>query len=328
MVMILDDDEFTRLLTQANPARTPREALPDADALRMKQRILARKRRSSRHAPSPRLAWGAVATAGVAGVAVALGVLAPVGAAVAVTPQPLEFVQAGSAGDILDHAQDMLAEDAVVTAPVREVESVSWALSVDVDEQEMAIAPQWTTLLWNDDLSGHLTVLAGEQYWPSEHAGGQAEILPGDEVLVDMAFEAGQYTTPVAQPVGDSAADVVAMLTAFGMPADPSAGDVVVAAYSALDQWTLTDEQHAQLLAYLESRGGVEALGTTTDRLGRAVDALSIASDTGVDYTVLLSRESGRIVGVEKVQSEGDGIIPAGAVVSYRLWDLDEGKPE
>ncbi|MGW8483614.1 hypothetical protein ACWGJP_10770 [Microbacterium sp. NPDC055903] len=320
----MDDAELTRLLVEASPARTPRDARPDAHARRMRDRILTETRRAPRRSPSPRLAWASVATAAVAGVAVVLGVVAQGGAAVAVTPRPLQFTEAGTTGEMLTRAETLLAEDAGPAEPSREVRSVTWALSVDGEEQTMQIVPQWTTLSWQEDLSGSITVIAGDAYWPTETPPSGAEVVEGDEVLFDLVFEPGDFNTPVAQPPGDTIDDVVAMLTAFGMPADPSARDVVVAAFTAMDQWTLTDAQHAGILDYLVSRGGVEALGETTDRAGRAVDALRVTGETGVSETVLISQETGRIIGMETIQTEGDGIIPAGAVVSYRLWDLQE----
>ncbi|WP_460784225.1 hypothetical protein [Microbacterium tumbae] len=326
---MLDDDELTRLLVEANPARTPRDARPDDAARRMRRQIIAdAPRPQRRRGVSRKAAWAGVAAAAVAGAVVVLGIVAPGGAAVAVTPMPLVFTDAGSVEDVIARADALLADGAGPETPVREVESVTWSLAVDVDEQHSEIVPQWTTLTWNEDFSGGLTVLAGEAYWPSDVGAEQAEAVPGDEVLVDMEFEPGQFNTPVVQPPGESTDDVVAMLRAFGMPADPSSGDVMIALFTALDQWTLTDVQHARLLDYLVSRGGVEMLGSTTDRLGRPVDAVRVEAERGVSDTVLLSQQTGRIVGVETEQTEGDGIIPAGAVVSYRLWDLDEGIPE
>ena len=327
MVTLVDDETLTRLLVEANPARTPPDAQPDAEIRRIRAQLMA-PARVRRRARGARLAWGSALVAAAAAVAFVVGVLVPNGPAVAVTPAPLIFADAGSAAQIVDRAATALSERQGPQTPTRTVETVSWSLAVDVDEQHMAVVPQFSRLTWNEDLSGHLTIIEGKPYWPSDAPAGSVEAVIGDEVLVDSAFEPGQYTTPVVAPPGDSLEEVTAMLAAFGMPDDPTAGDVMIALYTALDQWTLTDEQQRQLLGYLVSRDGVEAVGSTTDRLGRAVDAIRVVASRGVSDTVLISQQTGRIVGIETQQLEGDGIIPAGAVVSYRLWDLfDERNP-
>lgn len=325
MVTLLDDDVLTRALIEANPARTPTDARPDDEALRMRARIMAPvpTRRAPRRARA-RWAWGSGIAATAAAAAVVVGVIAPQGAAVAVTPKPLVFADAGSAASIVDRALEALSADSGPAEPVRTVESIAWSLSVEVEEQRSEVVPQFIDLTWNEDMSGRMTILAGEGYWPSDISGGSGEVTIGDEVLMDLEMKPGEFNTPVAQTPGESSEDVRAMLTAYGMPENPSASDVLAAIVTAVNQWTLTDEQHAAMLELLESSGGVHALGSTTDRLGRQVYALGVDS-SGVSEKVLISAATGRIVGVETEQTTDDGIVPAGAVVFYSMWDLSEG---
>jgi len=42
-----------------------------------------------------------------------------------------------------------------------------------------------------------------------------------------------------------------------------------------------------------------------------------------VEDLVLISAETGRIVGVESTRLAPDGIVLAGAVISYRMWGTD-----
>ncbi|HWV48545.1 MAG TPA: hypothetical protein VN035_03730, partial [Microbacterium sp.] len=253
--------------------------------------------------------------------AVVFGLALPAGQAVAVTPAPLSFTDAGTTQQIVERSTALLAEDQGPAEPQRSVETAVWALAVDVDEQQMAVVPQFSTLTWNEDLSGSLVTVAGESYWPSDAQDASAEAIPGDTVLVDLQMAPGEFATPVAAAPGDSAEDVLAMLMAYGMPAEPDASQLVDSLVTALDQWTLTDAQHAVLLEMLKAEDGVSVLGASTDRLGRPVYALSVpAAGDGTDETVLISTESGRIVGVETEQASADGIIPEGAVVMYNLW--------
>lgn len=90
-----------------------------------------------------------------------------------------------------------------------------------------------------------------------------------------------------------------------------------------MSQWTLTDEQHATLLDMLVDAGGVTVLGRTTDRLGRDAVGLEVAEPSNSLYrlTVLVSRETGRIVGTEDELTEPLDFIPAG-VTGCTLWDV------
>ncbi|MFB7250902.1 hypothetical protein [Microbacterium sp. NPDC056234] len=323
MVTVLDDDALTRLLVDANPARTPEGAELDAAAMRMRERIVRAEHLPERSAPrrTTRVAWASVLTATAAAGVVVFGLVAPAGQAVAVTPQPLTFTEAGSTQQVLEHATALLADGSGPADPQRSVESAIWALSVDVDEQQMAVVPQFSTLTWNEDLSGRLVAVEGESYWPGDTGDESAEAVPGDTVLFELEMAPGEFNTPVVAPPGDSFEDVRAMLTAYGMPAEPDASQLVDSVVTALDQWTLTDAQHAVLLEMLDAEDGVSVLGESTDRLGRDVYALSVpASGDGTDETVLVSSESGRIVGVESEQASADGIIPEGAVIMYNLW--------
>ena len=151
---------------------------------------------------------------------------------------------------------------------------------------------------------------------------GSSTVLPFASIVAEeFGATFPEFNTPVVEAPGDSADDVQAMLVAYGMPADPDASQLVDSLITAFDQWTLTDAQHAVVLEMLEAEDGVSVLGATTDRLGRPVYALSVpAAGDGTDETVLISTESGRIVGVETEQASADGIIPEGAVVMYNLW--------
>ncbi|MGF6823608.1 hypothetical protein M2317_002521 [Microbacterium sp. ZKA21] len=323
MVTVLEDDALTRLLIEANPARTPKEAELDAAAIRMRERIVRTGQSSARptRRRSVRVAWATALTATAAAGAVVFGLALPAGQAVAVTPAPLSFTDAGSTQQIVERSTALLAEGRGVIEPERSVESAIWALSVDVDEQQMAVVPQFSTLTWNEDLSGRLVTVAGDSYWPSDTQDGTAEAIPGGTVLMDLQMKPGEFNTPVVEAPGDSADDVQAMLVAYGMPADPDASQLVDSLITAFDQWTLTDAQHAVVLEMLEAEDGVSVLGASTDRLGRPVYALSVpGAGDGTDETVLISTESGRIVGVETEQASADGIIPEGAVVMYNLW--------
>ncbi|MFK3678932.1 hypothetical protein ACI2IP_14470 [Microbacterium sp. NPDC090218] len=314
-----------RMLTDADPAPTPRDAPPDARALATRDRIL-RSAGAPRRRRARTLGWAGGLTAVAASTALAFAVFSPQGVAVAGTPSPLDFSGSNSVAQIVDDAGTALAASPGPTAPARTVRTASWGFSVDVDTKTTTVVPQLSTLTWEPDGSGRMTIIAGVPYDPSDAvASNAAEVTSSGNVITDLVMEAGDFETPWNTVPGETRDDMVAMLRAFGMPENPTAFDVETAFTTALDQWTLTDAQHQELLLMLEESGGGDALGTTTDRLGRSVTGVRVTSaDGAVSDLVLVSRDTGRIVGVERTVLKADDVFPAGAIISYRMWDLDE----
>lgn len=323
--MRTDDAVLERMLSDADPARTPRDATPDARALAMRDRILhappAPRRRRARA-----LSWASGLTAVAASTAIAFAIFSPQGAAVAGMPAPLDFEGSSTVGRIVDDAQAALAENPGPTVPERAVTAASWGFDVEVDTKKTEVVPQLSRLTWEPDGSGRMTIIAGVPYDPADAAASNAaEVTSSGEVVTDLVMEPGQFTTAWNTVPGDTRDDMVAMLRAFGMPEDPTGVDVEAAFTTALDEWTLTDVQHQELLRLLEDAGGGDALGNTTDRLGRPVSGIRVtAPDGAFSDVVLVSLDTGRIVGVERTVLEADDVYPAGAIISYRMWDVSE----
>lgn len=314
-----------RVLTEADPARTPRDAHPDAAALMVRDRIIrgSRARRRSRAAV---FGWTAGLATAAAAAVVAVAVLIPPGQAVADGLDPLDFSSAESTAATVETAQASLASTAGPAAPERLVRSAGWAFDIDGSTGETEVVPQLTVLEWEPDLSGHMTSILGVPYDPADATANMgAEVSSSGEVAVELPIEPGQFETPVPDAFGSTEDDVAAALTAFGMPADPSGAEMLTAMTTMLQQWTLTNAQQSHLLGILEATGDAEGLGTTVDRLGRAAAGLRVVSDEGTaSDVVLVSADTGRIIGIERTNLEDTDLIDAGAVVSYTLWDVDE----
>lgn len=324
-IMTADNALLERVLTQADPARTPRDAKPDAAAERTRDRII---RTAAKPRPQRRRALGwasSIATAAAAAV-VAVAVLVPQGAAVAGAPAPLSFSAGESTVETLDTALSTLGATPGPADPERVVRSATWGLDINGNTGATKVVPQLNTLRWEPDLSGRMVSVRGVPYDPTDASANiGAEISSSGQVMVDLPIEPGQFTTPVPDVFGDSREDVAAVLTAFGMPSDPTGSDVVSAATSVLEQWTLTNSQESQVLDILADTGGVTALGTTTDRLGRPVAGLRVITPDGAaSDVVLLSLDTGRIVGVERTNLIANDMIAVGAIMSYTMWDVDE----
>lgn len=314
-----------RVLTEADPARTPRDAPPDAAALRMRDRII-RDARAPRRSRAVAIGWASGLATAAAAAVVAVAVLVPQGEAVAEGLDPLDFTSAMSTAATVETAQEALASGDGPAAPERLVRSASWAFDINGSTGETEVVPQLTVLEWEADLSGHMTSILGVPYDPADATANMgAEVSSSGQVSVDLPIEPGQFATAVPEPFGNSERDVAAALSAFGMPSDPTGAELLTAMTTMLQQWSLTDEQQSQLLSMLETTGDAQGLGSTVDRLGRPATGLRVTSDDGAaSDVVLISAGTGRIIGIERTNLEDTDLIDAGAVVSYTLWDVDE----
>lgn len=323
--MMIDDAVLERMLIDADPAPTPREAAPDARALATRDRILrtsAAPRRRRRRA----IGWASGLTAVAASTALAFAVFSPQGAAVAGMPSPLDFEGSTTVAQTVDDADAALAGPTGPAAPERAVRTAFWGFSVEVEAKVSKVVPQLSTLTWEPDGSGRMTIVAGVPYDPEDAvASNAAEVTSSGEVVTDLVMAPGDFYTPWTDVPGETRQDMIAILRAFGMPENPTAYDVEVAFTSVLDQWTLTNAQHRELLALLEEAQGGEALGMTQDRLGREVNGVRVISPDGAaSDLILVSRDTGRIVGVERTVLIADDVFAAGSIISYQMWDLDE----
>lgn len=312
------------VLTQADPARTPRDAKPDAAAERTRDRIIrtAAKPRPQRrralvgfgHRDGRRRNGHRGRRPGSAGRSSGGFARAP------------GFRRRREHGKTLETARSTLSVTPGPADPERVVRSATWGLDINGNTGATKVVPQLNTLRWEPDLSGRMVSVRGVPYDPTDASANiGAEISSSGEVVVDLPMEPGQFTTPVPEVFGDSREEVSAALMAFGMPSDPSGSEVVAAATSVLEQWTLTNAQESQVLDVLADADGVEALGTTSDRLGRQVAGLRVITPDGAaSDVVLLSLDTGRIVGVERTNLVANDLIAGGAIISYTMWDVDE----
>ncbi|GAA1122941.1 hypothetical protein GCM10009651_02210 [Microbacterium natoriense] len=322
----LTDEELDRLLYAAGDrARTPIDAKPDAEALAMLDRIMA----TDPHPHRTRnrvVGWGSSLVAAAAAVAIGVSVVGSGGAAVAGTPSPLQFEGSTTVTETIQNGQAALAASSGPAEPARTVRSANWSFNINGDTGAAKVVPQLTVLRWEADGSGLVTYVEGEPYDPSDAAANAGiEVVSSGKITRELVMAPGDFTTPVTAPPGTSKEEIEAALAAFGMPKDPSASQVLQAIESLLQQWTLTNAQESQLLGILADATGSTALGTSTDRLGRSVSGIRVPTDSGAASDVLLiSTETGRIIGLERTVLVADDLLPAGAVLSY--WVLDIGE--
>jgi hypothetical protein len=329
---MIDDDELDRLIRAANPA--PREHYLDVRArdLAVREGIIRGTRAAARPIARPRRrtwsGFAAAVAAVAAAVVVSVLVLTPAQQAVALTPPPLVYGNPQPLADVVAEARDALA-DGDGPAQERRVHSLNWGWSIDMGSERIEIVPQETTLEWGPDGAGTVTIVAGESFWDrDDRPDGVADspYSPG-EVIASFAQTPEQFNAPAALLTlsGSTPDDLWPVLNAYSADESSSSGELATAIVSLLGQWTLTDAQHATLIDLLAETGDVQVLGQTRDRLGREVVGLRVSDPARRDHaqTLLVSTDTGRIVGEETELLHPMDFIPAG-VIGYTLWDIDE----
>ncbi len=331
--MNLDDDQISRLMVNIDPAVTPL----GAELTAAQRSLLERLKTGDDHVTLPRSGgrrwWGAgVTSAVIAACAVLALVIVPnlihSPRAAALTPLPLTYAQPSqTAEQVLAMAKTQLAESTGPETPLRAAEYIGWYLQVDNlpdGTSRVAISPQDTTFTWAEDRSGHHLIVAGEPYWADDATGNvpASEAPPAGEVLSETTYGVGEFDIPSTDAPGTSPDDMLKTLTGVGLPPDADTFALIETTQRLLTLWTLTTEQHATLLQLILQREGVTVLGETTDRLGRDVIgvAATASSGSGLQDTLLISADTGRIVGVETTRVTSSGSLPAGSVVAYTVW--------
>lgn len=276
--------------------------------------------------PWKRFALPAFATAAAAtAIAVVLPLLAPT-AATAFTPPPLAYspIEQSVSEVIADARAELLARTDGVSS--RTVETVGWYVELEPEESDdVVIMPQRIERTWNEDLSGRQIITAGKPYWadPNSTAPISADVPVEGTVISEMEFGPGEFFAPIVEPPSDQPDELRAVLSRLGMAHDgEDAASLIDGVESLMSLWSLGDAQHAALLSLLGESDGLKVLGETIDREGR--DAIALGAESldyaGTSRTLLISAETGRIIGIERARITPLPPLAAGDVLSYTLW--------
>ncbi len=326
----MTDDDLARALRRMDPAETPLDAPLPLDAERRLRQILDRPPVRRRR---PALAWTSAAAAVVVILTIVTGVLwMPGTSASALTPKPLVYTAVPSgtgAAEVIAQAQERLAAGDGEVAAERRSLSLGWYFSASPDGAEATVfRREWVDLRWNEDFSGSVVTTAAEATNADGDTVPNVDPAPGT-VVGEMRYVRNQFRPLSPTPPDASAEAMRALLTtATGATEALNAGDALVGVRSVQGEWTLSNAQQSALLDVVAASPGLRALGTTEDRLGRAVVGLagipSVTANTEV--TLLLSTETGRIVGFESalIDANTDLDLPAGSLTEYALWDAQD----
>ncbi len=332
----MDDETLDRLVVDADPARMPVDAGLTLRQLQARDRIMAGTYAPAAGTARRRARWRIGAPVALLAACLAVLLIVVPGlhpqAAAAHTPPPLVFTPTGQTPQELLRMveRDVLRSDAGPAAPLRQSRTVGWYLQLtqrDGATTAAVISPQVTTFSWGEDLSGRVTIVAGTPYWTdeSDRPIPQADALAPGTVISDMRFARGGFEPPVPAMPGQTGAALAGSLAAAGYSPGGDAADLIDAISTFFSCWTLTSRQQATILRILLDRSDVQVLGTARDRASRPVTGIATDSTRfpGTRKILLVSRDSGRIVGMETITMKASDAVPAGSVIAYSLWDVD-----
>lgn len=326
----MNDDDFEAALRRADPARETRDERTEEQRRAALAAIVSapRGRRLPRRARvRPAFALAAAAAAVVAGV-VGIQLWHPAATAHAATPPLLDITPVdATVEEVLDDAVARL-DAAPDAGPRRGSSTEGWYIQIDVGESESSsvISPQRREYTWNDDLSGRVLVTAGESYSVVDGVPAPPDDPTAPEpgtVLVEEEFAAGDAPVSLRNPPSTEADELRTRLAVYTGTPPRTAGSVVSALRSLLDEWTLGPRENAALLELLrEHADDLTVAGEVVDRLGRPGIALRSSDRAHFDTLLILSAETGAPLALETIYVGGlDELdLEPPSVVEYILW--------
>lgn len=228
--------------------------------------------------------------------------------------------------DAMSHAIQTLQSAPLPVESERRSNFEGWFVQIAMDDTEATtVLPEESQLVWNEDLSGALTVIAGRSFTSPHGDIPEASSLPAGTRLRADTFGAGEV--PVlfqGAPPTDPTQMRDYLATGAGLGPDADAAAVVEAVRILLSEWTLTGAQHAAILTMLSGMPGLSLEGTVVDRLDRAAQAIRVIPTvpTGYEKLLLLSTDTGQVIGLETIYIGGipELKLQAPAVASYIAW--------
>ena len=323
----MNDRELEQRLRAANPVGSARNAPLTPRERAVMESIIAEPVPAAPARRTARWSFVAAPLGALAVLAVIIGFFGPFAApAAAYGPPPLVYEAVDDTlEEIVRVAQQRLTAERQTLTAERRSESVSWNLAVSESgepEEISFISPLVTSLRWTEALAGSRIVREGEPYPIDDPAFTPSTVVDPGTVLNEETYAAGEYPAYLPDAGNLDAQYAKDLLAQYAPTTTEQPGDAMWAIIDLLNEWTLTNTQHGYLLDSLLAYDRIAVLGTTTDRSGRPVIGIQGMANGGLATTLLISAETGRIVGVETAVASSDAALPVphGTVTSYILW--------
>ncbi|WP_030897110.1 CU044_5270 family protein [Streptomyces sp. NRRL S-474] len=304
----------------------------DHDAERRLERLLRERPpgRPARRTPPvpgrPRLAWGLVATAVVAALALTLVLSGPDTTPAVAAPRPL-VVQTGTAPVPLDRLAERAAQAAADGSPrLRKGTHVrSWSMGMSEDEPPVTV-PEERIVRWRADGSHTELVVATDPEHPGRPVlsdeGGEPRLVDDGHVISDHTYPPSWSDAPPQSPPPNDPTRLRAYLTEAQYTDIPlTTPQLLDAVRELLDHWTLGARESATLARLLAGTEGLRPVGRVTDRLGRHGQAY-VCDGPGARRMLIMDPVTGAVLGLETTftTAEPEYGVKQGDVMSYSAW--------
>ncbi|MEU6183640.1 CU044_5270 family protein [Streptomyces coeruleorubidus] len=274
----------------------------------------------------PRLAWGLVATAVVAALALTLVLSGPNTTPAVAAPRPL-VVQTGSTPLPLARLAERAEQAAADGSPrLRKGTHVqSWSMGMSDDKPPITL-PEERIVRWRADGSHTELVVATDPRHPGRPVlsteGGEPHLVDDGHVLSDQTYppswsDAPPHSPPPLDP--DRLRAYLAEAQHYDTPlTTPQLLDAVAV---LLDHWTLGARETATLARLLAGAEGLRPVGQVTDRLGRRGQAY-VYDGQDARRMLIMDPVTGAVLGLESTFStaEPEYGVKKGDVMSYSAW--------
>ncbi|OUD01596.1 CU044_5270 family protein [Streptomyces swartbergensis] len=274
----------------------------------------------------PRLAWGLVATAVVATLALTLVLSGPSATPAVAAPRPL-VVQTGSTPLPLDRLAERAEQAAADGSPrLRKGTHVqTWSMGMSDDKPPITV-PEERIVRWRADGSHTELVVATDPRHPGRPVlsgeGGEPHLVDDGHVLSDQTYPPSWSDAPPQSPPPHDPARLRAYLTEAQYSDTPLTTPQLLDAVGVLlDHWTLGARETATLARLLAGTEGLRPVGQVTDRLGRRGQAY-VYDGPGARRMLIMDPVTGAVLGLESTFStaEPEYGVKKGDVMSYSAW--------
>jgi hypothetical protein len=316
------------LLRRANPAPPNGPHFGEGPLDHRAERHLNRLLHDS--APRPwhraRLAWGLVATAVVAVLALALVLSDPNTTPAVAAPRPL-VVRADSTPVPLARLAERAEQDAADGSPRlrKGTHVLAWSMGMSEDKPPITLAEE-RIVRWKADASHTELVVATDPRHPGRPVlsdeDGEPRLVEDGHVLRKQAYGPSWSDAPPESPPPHDPARLRAYLQEAQYTDTPfTTPELLDAVAVLLDHWTLGAREDATVARLLAGTQGLRPVGQVTDRLGRRGQAY-VYDGKGTHRMLIMDPATGAVLGLETTFSvdQPEYGVKAGDVMEYRAW--------
>ncbi|MDQ1050609.1 CU044_5270 family protein [Streptomyces sp. V4I2] len=316
------------LLRRANPVPVDAPHFGDGPldhhAERQLNRLLHGQTPGSRS--RARLAWGLVATAVVAALALALVLGGPNTPPAVAAPRPL-VVRADSTPVPLQLLAERAGQDAADGSPRlrKGTHVLTWSMGMAEDKPPVTFAEE-RIVRWKADDTHTELVVATDPRHPGRPVlsdeDGEPRLVADGHVISRQTFGPSRSDAPPESAPPHDPTRLRAYLQEAGYSDTPlSTPQLLDSVDVLLDHWTLGARENAALVRLLADAEGLRPVGQVTDRLGRRGQAY-VYDGSGAGRMLIMDPATGAVLGLESTATvaEPEWGLRAGDVMQYSAW--------